>query len=152
MKKIQKGFTLIELLVVILIISILAVTVFVALNPVARFKAARDSRRWVDVTSILTAVHEYIVDNNGTMPAGILTSESQLGTAASGCNTACPGANAACVNLSTTLGAYLKTMPKDPLTGTDATTNYKIVRDVNGIVTVSACASETAGVQLSVSR
>ncbi|HEX9008086.1 MAG TPA: type II secretion system protein [Patescibacteria group bacterium] len=151
----QKGFTLIELLVVILIISILAVTVFVALNPVARFKAARDSRRWVDVDSILTAVHEYIVDNNGTIPAGITTTEQQLGTSATGCNNSpcnVPPTAAACVDLSGPLAAYLKKIPTDPLSGTAATTNYKIVKDANNIITVSACASETAGVQVSVSR
>ena len=41
----RRGFTLIELLVVIAIISILAVVVFVALDPVTRFQDARDSRR-----------------------------------------------------------------------------------------------------------
>lgn len=154
MKKLQKGFTLIELLVVILIISILSVTVFVALNPVARFKAARDSRRWTDVDSILTAVHEYVVDNGGSLPAAILTTESQIGTAATGCNTACatPPTNAACADLTTALAPYLKTIPRDPSAGTAATTNYKIVKDANGIVTVAACASETAGVQIQVSR
>lgn len=155
MKKIQKGFTLVELLVVILIISILSVTVFVALNPVKRFADARDSRRWTDIDSILTAVHEYIVDNGGTAPAGITTSELQLGTAATGCNTTnctTPPTGAACVDLSTALAPYLKKIPTDPKVGTAATTGYKIVKDANGIVTVSACASEGAGIQVAVSR
>jgi len=42
--KSKKGFTLIELLVVIAIISILAVVVFVALDPVKRFADARNSK------------------------------------------------------------------------------------------------------------
>jgi prepilin-type N-terminal cleavage/methylation domain-containing protein len=155
MKKIQKGFTLIELLVVILIISILAVTVFVALNPVKRFADARDSRRWTDVDSILTAVHEYIVDNGGTAPVGLGVTEMQLGTSATACNTTnctTPPTSAACLNLSTALAPYLKTMPVDPGVGTAAISGYKIVKDANGIVTVSACASESATVQISVSR
>lgn len=155
MKKIQKGFTLIELLVVILIISILSVTVFVALNPVKRFSDARDSRRWTDVDSILTAVHEYIVDNGGVAPAGITTSELQLGTSATACNTTnctTPPTGAACLDLSTVLAPYLKKIPTDPKVGTAAITGYKIVKDVNGIVTVSACASEGATVQISASR
>jgi|WetSurMetagenome_2_1015567.scaffolds.fasta_scaffold365314_2 prepilin-type N-terminal cleavage/methylation domain-containing protein len=153
MSKVHKGFTLIELLVVILIISILSVTVFVALNPAKRFADARDARRTADVDSILTAVHEYIVDNGGTAPAGITATEQQLGTAATGCNTTnCtnPPTSAACLDLSTTLAAYLKTMPKDPKVGTAAITGYKISKDANGLVTVAACASE--GAVISVSR
>ena len=153
MSKVHKGFTLIELLVVILIISILSVTVFVALNPAKRFADARDARRMADIDSILTAVHEYIVDNGGVVPAGVTATEQQLGTAATGCNTTnCtnPPTAAACLDLSTTLAAYLKTIPKDPKVGTAAITGYKIVKDANGLVTVSACASE--GAVISVSR
>ncbi len=155
MKRAEKGFTLIELLVVILIISILAVTVFVALNPVKRFRDARDARRWSDVDTILTAIHEYVVDNGGSLPAGLDTTEKQLGTDATGCNaTACttPPAAAACLDLSTSLAPYLKKIPQDPNGGTPGKTYYKVVRDSNNIVTVSACASEGSGVLLSVSR
>lgn len=56
-----KAFTLIELLVVITIISIFGALVFVALDPAERFADARDSRRWSDVNSLLTAVHDCIV-------------------------------------------------------------------------------------------
>ena len=150
----SKGFTLIELLVVILIVSILAVSVFVALNPVKRFKDARDARRWSDADTILTAIHEYIVDNGGTVPSGIDTSERQLGTDTTGCNaTGCttPPTQASCLNLATTLAPYLKSIPQDPNGGTAGKTYYKVVRDANGIVTVAACASE-GGTQISVSR
>ena len=154
MKKIQKGFTLIELLVVILIISILSVTVFVALNPAKRFADARDARRSSDVNSILTAVHEYIVDNGGSVTGLNMTNnvEYQLGTAASACDTVsgCAGMSTACLNLSTTLAPYLKTIPKDPSVGTADKTGYKIVKDTNGIITVAACASESG--EISVSR
>ncbi len=140
----QKGFTLIELLVVIAIIAILAVLVFVALNPVERFQDARDSRRWTDVNSILTAVHEYIVDNDGDLPTGLSTgmSETQLGTCSSGGATLCSGAAAACVDLSTVLGAYLKTVPLDPSDGTAPTTGYSVEVDSNNIVTIKACSAE----------
>ena len=159
MKKIQKGFTLIELLVVILIISILSVTVFVALNPTKRFADARDSRRWTDVDTIMTAVHEYIVDNGGDATGLGLTTgvEYQLGTAAAACTTVSPGCSTmatACLNMATTLAPYLKSIPFDPKTtvGSAATTGYKITKDTNGIFTVAACASESAGSKVSVSR
>lgn len=149
--KSKKGFTLIELLVVIAIMSILATVVFVALDPVKRFADARNSRRFSDVNSILTAIHEYIVDNDGAMPAGITTSEKQLGTCAAGGATSCSGAQAACLDMTSILAKYLKSIPLDPNGGTVATTKYSVVADANNIVTVKACAAENS-VAVEVSR
>src|SRR5258708_18220698 len=81
-KSLQKGFTLIELLIVIVIITALAVTVFVALNPVKRVKDAHDSRRAADTETILTAIHEYIVDNNGSLPPAIAPGQNGTGAVA----------------------------------------------------------------------
>lgn len=149
----KKGFTLIELLVVIAIIAILATVVFVALNPVTRFADARNSRRYSDVNSILTAIHEYIVDNDGSLPSGLSTSmsETQLGTCASGGATLCSGAASACVNLSTPLVPYLKSIPLDPADGTASTTAYSVAVDANNIVTVTACSAEN-GETIEISR
>ena|SRR3989344_3794677 len=144
----NKGFTLIELLLVIGIISVLAVVVFVALNPAQRFKDARDARRTSDVDTILSAVHTSIIDNKGTLPTGLTAgmSEAQLGTAASGCAVAtggCAVTTAACLDLATPLVKYLKTIPIDPsLTSASTKTNYSVVVDSNGIVTVKACGTE----------
>ena len=138
----KKGFTLIELLVVIAIIATLAVVVFVALDPATRFAQARNSRRWSDVNNTMTAIHEYIVDNGGTYPSGITTTEQQLGTCTSGGATLCTGAAAACTDLSSDLAPYLKTMPLDPRNGTAETTGYSVVEDANGIITISACGAE----------
>lgn len=149
----KNGFTLIELLIVIAIISILATVVFVALNPVQRFADARNSRRWNDVNNILTAVHEYIVDNDGSLPAGVSTTLQQLGSCASGGATLCSGAADACLDLSggSLLGAYLKTIPEDPGDGSGLTTSYSVVADANNIITVDACSAES-GETISVSR
>jgi prepilin-type N-terminal cleavage/methylation domain-containing protein len=148
----KKGFTLIELLVVIAIIAILAVVVFVALDPVKRFADARDSRRWSDVNNILTATHEYIVDNGGALPTGLSTSmaETQLGSCTSGGATLCTSAAAACVNLSTPLATYLKSMPIGPGTGAAAaTTAYSVTVDANNIITISACGAENQTISVS---
>lgn len=152
--KLQKGFTLIELLVVIAIIAILAVVVFVALDPATRFADARNSRRWNDVNNFLTAVHECIVDNDGTLSAcGINTStaQTQLGTVSTGCNTLCTGAGVACLNLTTQLAPYLASIPQDPSTGSAATTGYSITVDANNIVTIASCSAEN-GETIQVSR
>ncbi len=138
----QNGFTLIELLVVIAIIAILGTLVFVALDPVKRFADARNARRWNDVNSLLTAVHEYIVDNGGALPTGITTTEKQLGTCPSGGGTDCTGAADLCLNLSTPLAKYLKSIPLDPSGGSAATTKYSVVADANNIITVKSCAAE----------
>lgn len=146
----QKAFTLIELLVVIAIIAALAVVVYSALNPAKRLEDARDSRRNADVDTILTSIHTYIVDNKGSLPAGLSSgmSEIQLGTGGSGCAISTGGCSvvaAACVDVSTPLVKYLKSMPVDPsgeTTYTSAKTGYSVVVDANNIVTVKACGTE----------
>ena len=59
LQKNQDGFTLIELLIVIVIIAALAVTVFVALNPVKRIKDAHDSRRASDSKAEACCIAHY---------------------------------------------------------------------------------------------
>jgi len=88
-KKKQLGFTLIELLVVIAIISILSVIIFVALDPVKRFKEARNDTRVHGVSSILGALDLYRVDHQGHLPAGIDSSLKMLGTSSTNCDVAC---------------------------------------------------------------
>jgi prepilin-type N-terminal cleavage/methylation domain-containing protein len=133
-KTLQRGFTLIEILVVIAIIALLAAVVFVALDPVTRFGDARNSRRWNDVNSILTATHEYIVDNDGDLPTGLTSGQAstEIGTCAT------------CDNLTTPLAPYLKTLPQDPDTGTAANTGYSIGVDSNNIITVTADDAENS--------
>lgn len=146
--KMKKGFTLIELLLVIVIIAILAVVVFVALNPSQRIKDSRDARRTTDVDTILSAVHTYIVDNKGALPAGLTTNmaaQVQLGTAGGPALTGnCTVALNAKADLTTPLVKYLKTIPTDPNGGTAAATGYAIQVDANNLVTVTACNTEGA--------
>lgn len=158
MKKsnLQYAFTLIELLIVIVIIATLAVVVFVALNPAQRIKDARDARRTSDVETILNAIHTSIVDNKGSYPSGLSAgmSETQLGTSGTGCAVStggCAVTATACVDLTTPLAKYLKSIPTDPNGGTAAKTNYSVVVDTNGIVTVKACGTE-GSTNISISR
>lgn len=166
----RKGFTLIELLIVITIIATLAVTVFVALNPAQRLKDARDARRTTDVETILTAIHQSIVDNKGSNPTNLPAAgqERQLGTGdatvAAGCGTAIAtnGCNTpaftACADLMTgsiNISKYLKTMLIDPSGGTTYTavkTGYSVARDANDIITITACNKEGTGANIQASR
>lgn len=158
---IRKGFTLIELLIVIVIIATLAVTVFVALDPAKRLKDTRDARRTSDIQSILTAIHQSIVDNKGVLPTGLSAgmAEEQLGTDATGCAIATAtcnvvgGANPgeSCLDLTTPLVKYLKSIPLDPNGGTAGKTKFSVVVDTNNIVTVKACGAENVA-SITVSR
>jgi prepilin-type N-terminal cleavage/methylation domain-containing protein len=129
----SRGFTLIELLVVIAIIAVLATLVIVALDPIQRFADARNSRRWGDINSTMTAIHQYIVDNDGTLPTGLTTSQAatELGTCG------------ACDDLSTPLAPYLKTIPIDPSNSTAANTSYTVAVDANNIITIVASNAES---------
>ena len=144
----RSGFTLIELLLVIGVIVALAVTVFVALNPAGRLSQARDARRVSDVDALLTATHQYILDNSGSLPTGISTSsDSMIGTCSTAATTTTGGCNvlngSSCFNAGSNYAAYLKTIPNDPLTSTATTTNYAITSvATSGIVTVKACGVE----------
>jgi prepilin-type N-terminal cleavage/methylation domain-containing protein len=152
----RKGFTLIELLLVIGIIAILSIVVLVALNPAQRFKDARDARRSTDVETLLNAIHTATLDNKGVLPAGLTAgmAEVQLGTSGTACTTVLGGCNvaaAACVDLTTPLVKYLAAIPMDPNGGTALKTNYSVVVNTYGIVTVKACGTEGA-VNISASR
>ncbi len=141
----RQGFTLIELLLVIGIIAILASIVIVAINPTKQLGNARDAQRRSDVNTILNAVYQYAIDHNGSLPGSIppagITEGICKSTAAS-CNNG--------VSLRALTGAYLVSIPVDPqapATGTG--TNYTIVQDSNGRITVAAPGAEqTTGIQV----
>jgi len=158
----QSGFTLIELLVALTIITILAVAVYAALNPAQRLSDSKNARRTSDISEILTAIHQSVIDSKGTFPTNFPAAGTtkQLGTGdATACTatvgatvaTQCAGVTTVCANLmadaSQDLIPYLASMPTDPIGGTtaDATkTGYAVVRDSNGIVTVKACHADGA--------
>lgn len=150
----KKGFTLIELLLVIGIISVLAVVVFVSLDPAKRFADARNARRQSDVETILSAIHQYVIDNKGIFPSGIGLTERQLGLAGSACSTAsggCGVSDETCLDASSDLAKYLKSIPTDPQSGTADQTHYSVQENVDHIITVRACNAE-GGMEILVSR
>lgn len=158
----RKGFTLIELLLTVSIISLLAVSVFVALNPSQRLRDTKDARRSTDVDTILSAIHQSIIDDRGNLPTALsalgVDTWAQLGTDASGCaltTTYCSVAQAGCVNLmagAENLATYLSAMPVDPdgsPSYTSGHTGYAVRRDANGIITVQSCGAENSDIEAS---
>ena len=134
----KKGFTLIEVLLVIVIIAILAAIVIVAINPGRQISQANNTQRRSDVQTILNAVHQYGIDNRGTLPAGITDAALVIGDAVTEANI--------CGDLVPT---YIAAMPFDP-TVTDGAytscaayyTGYTIMTDANGRVVVDAPSAE----------
>ncbi len=150
MKKAHLGFTLIEILLVVAAIAILAGIVILAINPTKQLGDTRNSQRRVDVTTILDAVYQYSLDNNGNLPASVLA--LQVNTPTEICKTGA-GNCAGLVDLTvlTTNEKYLTSLPIDPSGGTQNGNNYKISRTGNNRVTVSAPNAEQ-GATISVTR
>lgn len=149
MKKTQKGFTLLEVLLVVAVIAILAGIVIIAINPNKNLGDTRNSQRSSDVATILNAVYQYNLDNNGTVPASITTTPTEI----------CKTGAAVCTGLVdltvlTTAGKYLVSIPIDPQCPTNCAANgngYEISKDVNNRITVEAMNPEQ-GKTISVTR
>ncbi|MEK7563577.1 MAG: type II secretion system protein [Patescibacteria group bacterium] len=136
----RSGFTLIELLLVIGIIAILASIVIVAINPTKQLADARNAQRRSDVNTILNAVYQYAIDNDGNLPGCLPT--ATVGTAYNVCTiSACTGVTNGC-SLSSLTGTYLVSIPVDPSGATGNDTMYDITKSANSRVTVAAPAAE----------
>lgn len=161
MKRNKLGFTLIELLVVIGILAILLAITLIAINPARQFGQANNTRRRSDVLQILNAVHQYVAENQGNLPAEVAGLTVDTATVFNPTNF--PNL---CGQLVTN---YLPALPTDPSlnttnitdctsavggwqeTGSTLTTGYAVARDVNNRVTVSAPTTDNSAV-ISVTR
>ena len=132
----NSGFTLIEVLLVVAIIAILAGIVILAINPNKQLGDTRNSQRQADVNTILNAVYQYSIDNQGNVPDTITTTPTDICVSGATCT------NMVDLSVLTTNGKYLVAIPKDPKTGTASDTGYQISQDANSRITVSAPGAE----------
>ena len=130
----RRGFTLLEILLVVAAIGILAGIVIIAVNPGKQLGDTRNAQRRTDVNTILNAVYQYSIDNNGNLPTSITVTPTEI------CMTdavSCSGL----IDLSvlTADEEYLTSIPTDP--SSNCTANgvcYQISKSANGRVTISA--------------
>jgi type IV pilus assembly protein PilA len=148
----QRGFTLLEVLLVVAVIAILAGIVIIAINPGKQLGDSRNAQRSADVTTILNAVYQYSLDNNGTVPASITTSATEICyTGAANCATP-----TVAIDLTTVTSSekYITAVPRDPQCPSVCTANgagYTIMKTANGRITVAAPDAEQ-GKTISVTR
>lgn len=77
-KKINKnqGFTIIEVLIVLAIAGLILLVVFLAIPALQR--SARNHQRKTDATAALSAVTQFLDNNNGTWPSGLSSTSNTL--------------------------------------------------------------------------
>lgn len=110
-------------------------------------EGARNAQRKSDVNTILNAVYQYAIDNDGDLPptlAGAKGAEKMICTTTHDCDG---------ISLDTLTGAYLVRLPVDPNLDylESPETGYVIQELSNGRLTVSAPLAEN-GVSISVTR
>ena len=152
--QINKGFTLLEILLVVAAIAILAGIVILAINPNKQLGDTRNAQRRADVNTILNAVYQYTIDNNGTLPT-IPTATCALLLTNEICKTTATGTCSTGVDIYTTIVCttqkYLTSMPIDPTVSSTNGTGYYITKSANGRVTVCAPSAEQSAI-ISVTR
>lgn len=140
-----QGFTLLEILLVVAAIGILAGIVILAINPNKQLGQTRNAQRQTDVTTILNAVYQYSLDNDGTLPTAITTSAQEI------CKTGGTCTGLADLGVLTTNEEYLTAIPTDPTGSSTNGAGYEILKTANNRVTVSAPDAEQ-GATISVTR
>jgi prepilin-type N-terminal cleavage/methylation domain-containing protein len=153
-QKKQAGFTLLEVLLVVAIIAILAGIVILALNPSKQLGDSRNAQRRADVNTVLSAVYQYAIDNNGALPASIASGTVCTVSTQEICKTGgtCTGLSDLSTYLVTTTSKYLVSMPLDPSSTSTNGTGYQIYKNATtNRVTVCSPNAEN-GVSITATR
>lgn len=129
-QKAQQGFTLIEVMIVLAIAGLILLVVFLAVPALQR--NARNTQRREDAGNILSAVSEYVANNNGSIPVA----QANLGSGKS----ATLGTGAGINTVPISLGIYDAADVSVVAQGTYGTKN-NTAEDTAVIVTGATCAT-----------
>ena len=147
MTKLTKNLFIILLVIIIIIVIISFVLVSPSpFNPLPRrIPDANNGRRYEEVSSILDATQQYIVDHEGILPGCKGKIDNQLPQTAT-----CLGTAAQCCDLSDILvgEGYLSQMPKDPKQGTPENTGYTVLAKEDEVICISAPYAEISQSQI----
>ena len=135
----RRGLTLVEIVIVIAIIAIVSGIYFVVANPAGQLASSRNTKRQLDLQTLMNAVRANIADQgNGQFgcPSGAIPTSTKNMASASGNYNIAP-----CI-----IPTYLFTMPFDPSatssyynSNTDYNAGYSIaINSSTGQITLSA--------------
>lgn len=141
----SKGFTLLEILLVVAAIAVLAGIVILAINPNKQLGDTRNAQRRTDVNTILNAVYQYTIDNNGILPTAITTTATEI------CATGGTCTGLIDVAVLTASEKYLVSIPNEPQKTNVNGAGYMIKKSANGRITVEA-QFEEQGATISATR
>ena len=121
-------------------IAILAGIVIVAINPGKQLAETRNAQRNTSVNTVINAIYQYAIDNNGTIPSSI--NDVGAGTCADAANEIC-ASGGTCTGITdlgvlTANGTYLVAIPQDPSGGTANGAGYHVTKLTSGRIEVCA--------------
>jgi type IV pilus assembly protein PilA len=141
------------------VLAILASIVIVAINPTKQLADARNAQRQADINTILNAVYQYEIDNDGQFPSSHAATLSSIPIEI--CNTGkqveitatSPVDCSGLIDLSELVNneVYLVAMPADPQAANSVSTGYTISKEYDGTLTIAAENAEN-GTSLAVNR
>ena len=142
----KKGFTLLEILLVIAAIGILAAIVIVAINPGRQLAQARNAERESAVSTISSAVAQYIIDTPGAFDTGTTLGALTVGEdygigTGTPADTACETNGVDLAAILVTNGNYVASIPADPQ-GDAACTEYTLTVETGNRITIAAPEAE----------
>ena len=123
----RPGLTLIEVLLVIAIIVILASIIIIAINPGKQLAEARNAQRRSDVLTIMDALYQYSIDNDGDFPGTIPTSSLCNSASTEICTTS--GGCTSFIDLFDLVPDYVVDIPDDPTGAAGNGAGYAVVKD-----------------------
>lgn len=137
----QRGFTLLEILIVMALIAILIGIVIAALNPARQFANARNSTRYAQISTLMSAISSNMAEHNGTFTCSVGALPSTATDMKSG---------AGGYDMGTCLVTnFLSSMPYDPsasgahwTSNADYDSGYTIAQGADGRITINAPSAE----------